>query len=101
MRRPLHFHPEASREITAAVEHAERERPGRGGRLRAAVDHTLDRIVASPEQGSPYLHGTRRFLVLPFPYSTVFLRLDLGYVVALAHDKRRPGYWRKRLRSIH
>jgi toxin ParE1/3/4 len=101
MMRPLEFHPEAERELTAAVEYADRERPGRGGSLRAEVDHTLDRIVETPEQGSPYLHGTRRFIVLRFPYSTVYLTREVGYVVAVAHHKRRPGYWRKRLRSIH
>jgi toxin ParE1/3/4 len=99
--RPLEFHPAASRELTAAVEHADGEWLGRGGRLRAEIDHTLDRIVEGPEQGSPYLHGTRRFIVLRFPYSTVYLTREVGYIVAVAHHKRRPGYWRKRLRSIH
>lgn len=101
MRRRLRMHPEASAEITEAVAHAERERPGRGGRLRAEVDHALDRIVAAPEQGNPHLYGTRRFVLRQFPYSTVYLRVERGYVVALAHHKRRPGYWRKRLKSIH
>jgi toxin ParE1/3/4 len=101
MTRRLRFHPRASRELTAAVEHAEREWPGRGGRLRARIDHTLDRIEEAPEEGSPYLHGTRRFVLTQFPYSTVYLSLEVGYVVAVAHHRRRPGYWRKRLRSIH
>jgi toxin ParE1/3/4 len=99
--RSLEFHPAASRELTAAVEHADREWPGRGGRLRAEVDHTLDRIAEAPEQGSPYLHGTRRFVLLHFQYSTVYVNLEVGYIIAVAHHKRRPGYWRKRLRSIH
>ena len=99
--RPLEFHPAASRELTAAVEYPDRERPGRGGRLRAEVDHVLDRIAKTPEQGSPHLYGTRRFVLLQFPYSTVYVSLDVTYIVAVAHQKRRPGYWRKRLRSIH
>ena len=93
MMRPLEFHPEAERELTATVEYADRERPGRDESLRAEVDHTLDRIVETPEQG--------RFIVLRFLYSTVYLTREVGYVVAVAHHKRRPGYWRKRLRSIH
>jgi toxin ParE1/3/4 len=101
MTRPLWLHPAASREIAAAVDHADRERVGRGGRLREEVDHALDRIVEAPEQGSQYLHGTRRFVLLRFPYSTVFISREIGCVVAFAHHSRRPGYWRKRLRSVH
>jgi hypothetical protein len=57
--------------------------------------------MEAPEQGSPYLYGTRRFILLRFPYSTVYLSLEVGHIVAVAHQSRRPGYWRKRLRSIH
>lgn len=55
----------------------------------------------APEQGSPYLHGTCRFVLLRFHYSTVYVNLEAGHIVAVAHHKRKPGYWHKRLRSIH
>jgi hypothetical protein len=44
---------------------------------------------------------TRRALLARFPYSLVFATLDPGevLVVALAHTKRREGYWRGRLRG--
>jgi toxin ParE1/3/4 len=99
--RRVRFHAIARRELTAAIDHAERERPGRGGRLRAEVDRTILRIADAPDQGSPYLYGTRRFVLQHFPYSTVYLTLEAGYIVAVAHHRRKPGYWRKRLRSIH
>ena len=101
MTHPSRFHPAARREYAAAIQHAEREWPGRGQRFQAEVERSADRIVDAPEQGSPYLHGTRRFVLLNFPYSTVNVSLELGHIVAVAHHKRRPGYWRKRLRSIH
>lgn len=101
MRFPVRFHPAARREYAAAIQHAERERPGRGQRLQAEVEHTASRIAEAPEQGSPYLYGTRRFVLLHFPYSTVYVTLEAGHIVAVAHDKRQPGYWRKRLRSIY
>lgn len=41
--------------------------------------------------------GARRVLVQGFPYSLVYLDLDEETVViAVAHGKRRPGYWRDR-----
>ena len=67
MMRRIIFHPAARREYAAAIKHAERERPGRGQRLQTEVERTAARIAEAPEQGSPYLHGTRRFVLLQFP----------------------------------
>src|SRR6185436_15268320 len=42
--------------------------------------------------------GTRRYVFPTFPYSLVyFVENDTLNVVAVAHDKRKPGYWRNRL----
>lgn len=101
MTRAVRFHPLARREYLSAVKHAERERPGRGQRFQTEVEHSASRIAEAPQQGSPYLHGTRRFVLQRFPYSTVYVTLTAGYIIAVAHDRRQPGYWRKRLRSIH
>ncbi|WP_407936397.1 hypothetical protein [Limnochorda pilosa] len=49
--------------------------------------------------GSPVSadHLTRRVLVRGFPYQVVYhLRPDEIVIVAVAHLKRRPGYWRNR-----
>lgn len=101
MTRRVRFHPAARREYAAAIRYANREWPGRGKRLQDEVERTAGRIAETPEQGSPYLYGTRRFILRRFPYSTVYITLERGFIVALAHHSRRPGYWRKRLQSIH
>ena len=101
MRRLVRFHPAARREYSAAIKHAESERPGRGQRFQAEVEDAAARIADVPEQGSPYLYGTRRFVLLRFPYSTVYVTLATGYIVAVEHHRRQPGYWHKRLKSIH
>lgn len=42
-------------------------------------------------------NGRRRFLVRKFPYSVVYyLRGDEVGVIALAHHRRRPAYWKSR-----
>ncbi len=101
MTRLVRFHRLARREYLAAIQHAERERPGRGQRLQTEVERIAARIADAPDQGSPYLYGTRRFVLPLFRYSTVCLTLEAGYIIAVAHHRRKPGYWRKRLRSIH
>jgi hypothetical protein len=42
----------------------------------------------------------RRLAVKRFPYFVIYLEsTDAIRVLAVAHDRRRPGYWRDRLRS--
>ena len=60
---------------------------------------TLDRIAEGPAQGLEVRPGLRRILLVGFPYA-VFYSLDVGTIVvlAVAHQSRRPGYWRGRAR---
>jgi plasmid stabilization system protein ParE len=58
----------------------------------------FSRAAASPLRFPIYLHGTRRVVLRRFPYFIVFLDWqDEVHIVAVAHAKRRPGYWKKRV----
>lgn len=96
----VRMHPAARRELFEAGDRYDRDNPGTGLRLRREVREIGLRIATAPEQGSPYLHGTRRFLLHRFPFSTVYLTLERGCIVAVAHHRRKPGYWRRRLNEI-
>ncbi|MGE3074034.1 MAG: type II toxin-antitoxin system RelE/ParE family toxin [Dehalococcoidia bacterium] len=50
-----------------------------------------------PTSGSVHLFGTRRYQLSPYPYYIVY-RTDGAVVtiLAVAHSKQRPGYWRNR-----
>ena len=88
----------AREEFAAAVRWYEEQRPGLGGEFFDAVVHATSLIQAQPEIGtlSPD-HRTRRVLVERFPCQVVYrLAADEIVIVAIAHLKRRPGYWRKR-----
>jgi len=62
-----------------------------------AVDHAVEAIIAAPHRWPSHRTGTRRYVLPEFPYSVVYLVEDVISIVAVAHDKRRPGYWRERL----
>lgn len=97
----VRMHAEARAELFAAAEHYEKLTPGAGKRMRLEFAHLRERVRTAPLQGSPYLYGTRRFLFDRFPYSNVYLMLDgSGYIIAIPHHRRRPGYWRKRLKEV-
>ena len=88
----------AREEFSAAVRWYEGQRPGLGAEFFDAVVHATSLIQAQPEIGtlSPD-HRTRRVLVQRFPYQVVYrLSVDEIVIVAIAHLKRRPGYWRNR-----
>jgi hypothetical protein len=54
--------------------------------------------AASPLRCPSYLHGTRRVMLKRFPYFIVFFDWqDVIFVVAVAHAKRRPRYWKRRV----
>jgi len=64
------------------------------------LDHAIQQVTDAPTQWPHYLAGTRRYVLPTYPYSLVYFIEDAVIrVVAVAHDKRRPGYWRKRLHN--
>lgn len=91
------FHPEARAEVSQSVEFYEARLNGLGLRFLSAVEQTAERISASPEAGPPLEGGFRKRIVPGFPYSVIYRVLeDYVYLVAVAHQHRRPNYWRQR-----
>src|SRR5215210_3250915 len=96
----LEFFDDAAAEIEEdRAWYRERSESAEAGFLRE-LDHAIEQVIESPSQWPPYLAGTRRYVFPTYPYSLVyFVEGEVLRVVAVAHDKRRPGYWRKRLRN--
>jgi len=95
------FHPDALAEIESARDWYEDKRPGLGGELVDQVERVLERIEAAPTSfaRTPETRAARRAMLGRFPYWVVFTVLDSDdvLIVALAHAKRRAGYWRQRV----
>jgi hypothetical protein len=95
----LRIHTLASRELAEAVRWYESKVRGLGGELLDEVSRSIARVSASPESGNPISadQRTRRLLTRRFPYQLVYrIRPPEIVIVALAHLRRRPGYWRHR-----
>jgi hypothetical protein len=66
--------------------------------FRLAVSNVIHHIVKAPLRWPAYLHGTRRFVLDRFPFSIIYLNdPEVLSIVAVAHSKRKPGYWKARL----
>ena len=100
----IRLEPEAKQELTAAATRYEQRREGLGRELISEVDAVLAAIARNPARFILYPRvdeslGVRRALLRRFPYGVVFIDLDAAIrVVAIAHERRRPGYWLVRLR---
>ncbi len=99
MIRPLRASPEADEEFREAIRWYEERRPGLGADFLAAVREARELIAEHPEIGSVVpssRQGERRLMVRRFPYQLIYyVRPRDVVLVAVAHIKRRPGYWRK------
>jgi toxin ParE1/3/4 len=96
--RTIAFDVAARDELREAIEYYEEQAPGLGVDFRAEVETLLVVTAEKPEIGSPFEAGTRRILLRRFPYSLIYLAEDERLiVVALMHQRRRPGYWRERI----
>ncbi len=91
------FHEAAALELSDAAAFYEQECPGLGAALLDEVEAALTSLAQFPE-GAPVLRGRiRRKVLLRFPYSLMYsLHPDNVRILAVAHDKRRPFYWRGR-----
>ena len=93
----VELHPEADVEFAAQIEYYERKEQGLGIRFYLEVIESLNWIAENPSL--PRLRPTHRSLnlkVFPFYIAYVFEN-DLIWVLAIAHHRKRPGYWLKRI----
>src|SRR5688572_6815418 len=98
----LSFHPAARAEAVAAAIYLEAERSGYGEKFEDELGHLGDRIINHPRSGSrlegyPGELEVRSFRMQSFRYSLIVATVDgEPMVYAVAHQHRRPGYWRDR-----
>lgn len=98
MNHELTFHPAAEEELLAAENwYAERSLvAARAFAQEAAL--VVDHVGTAPERWPRHIHGTRRLVFPRFPYTVIYrVKRDEVQVVAVAHQSRRPAYWKNRL----
>ena len=91
------FHPQANKEVEdAQAWYEERSLLAAAGFLHE-LSKAVRQIGEAPNRYPLALHGTRRVVLERFPFN-IFYRVGGSevVVVALAHQKRRPGYWADR-----
>lgn len=96
---------EAAEEAAEAAAWYEKERPGLGIDFSEAVEAAIDLIEEDilplfPMTGEAGIKGAKRLILKRFPYDIVTIEKSHEVlVIAFAHQSRKPGYWRDRIKS--
>src|SRR5260370_28122848 len=91
-------HRAAAKEAESTYDGYAGKRPAAAHGFREELRQAIDAVVANPRPWPRYGSRARRYVFPRYPFSLVYiLRNDDIEVVAVAHGRRRPGYWRSRL----
>jgi plasmid stabilization system protein ParE len=97
MSRLFSFHESAEAEVNEAADFYDLEDPGLGNVFLDEVERAIEAIAQYPEAAPLIRGGVRKKSLLKFPYSLLYsVRPHEIRLLAVAHQKRRPFYWRGR-----
>ncbi|MBC8412066.1 MAG: type II toxin-antitoxin system RelE/ParE family toxin [Chlorobium sp.] len=92
------FDTDARSEFLSSVEYYEECRAGLGRRFREVVELAVNSVANNPFRYRVLHKSFRRCLIPKFPHAIIFsIEPDFILVIAVAHVKRKPGYWNDRI----
>jgi toxin ParE1/3/4 len=96
--KPVIIHSKARDELDNSVFYYEKQKAGLGLNFLSEVEQALGKIQQNPSLGVIYkATGLRRYVVQRFPFLIFYAEFDeLIWIVAIAHRKRKPNYWKAR-----
>ncbi len=91
------FHEEAEQEIFDAANFYEEVSHTLTIEFFDELFSVIDTVVASPNRNQEISKGFRKSNLKRFPFKVVYkIENEKIVVVAIAHHKRKPNYWKKR-----
>ena len=88
------FHPAALREVEDAQAWYEERSLFAASAFLRELSIAIQRIRQTPHRYPAAEAGTHRILLDRFPFTNYYrVKSDALNIVAVAHQKRRPGYW--------
>jgi plasmid stabilization system protein ParE len=95
--KPLRFHPQAEQEYFRALAWYRKRSLIAAINFESAFEQAVGKISASPRRWPLYVADFRKYILRQFPFSIVYQEFLSEIVVfAVAHGRRKPGYWRDR-----
>ena len=95
MTRSIFFDASAQLELEQAADFYDLESQGLGAEFLDTVETALHALLEFPDSCPVLLGETRKLVLKRFPYSVMYwIDGEVIVVTAIAHQRRRPGYWR-------
>ena len=92
------FHKKANEELLKARDYYDKIIFGLGKQFIIEIENSLNKIKVSPFLYQLYLKEIRKCNTKTFPFS-IYYDINDKYIriLAIAHQKRKPDYWKNRL----
>lgn len=91
---------EAEEEMNASAKYYNRQASGLGLEFLGEIEKSLQLIEKNPERWSYVEKNIHKYNTRRFPFSIFYIfekDLDKIIIIAVAHQKRNPGYWKQRI----
>jgi plasmid stabilization system protein ParE len=97
----IELHRLARKEMNQSFDWYQARSQSAAQRFRDAVRDAIEIVRKTPTRYARNSKFTRSAPVLKFPYRVIYsIEPECLFVVAIAHAKRRPRYWVKRLKDV-
>lgn len=94
----FYLHPAAIEEAEAAARWYMERSPRAAQKFVDELNQVIDKILEAPHRWPRDTNGTRKLNLPCFPFVVVYWETeDQIRILAVAHGRRRPGYWKYRL----
>jgi plasmid stabilization system protein ParE len=94
----IEFHPQAEEEFAEEAAYYERQVSTLGASFISELESAVAILEAHPELGAEFENPFRHLLMRRFPHSLIYaIEPSRIWIVAVAHQRRRPGYWHERI----
>ena len=92
------FIDQAKVEFDEAMEFYDSCVAGLGIKLFSDFENTIERLLHFPYSATSIDSGIRKAVLSIYPFNIIYqIENDFVYILAFMHQKRKPGYWKKRL----
>ena len=97
MSRRLQLHDDADLELNEAADYYDLKSPGLGRVFLDEIDGGFARIRRYPHAAPEVAPDVRKLVLGKFPFTIIYsVRPDLIRILSIAHQRKRPYFWRNR-----
>lgn len=99
--KPYRFLPEADTEFQEQIRYYDEQAAGLGDKFIAQVEAAISHVREYPDSGAPVSRNLRKHVLRAFKHNLLYVNApEEIIVIAVAPHRRRPRYWRRRLKQL-